>query len=357
MDRHSRYSFRDKGSFTYATGIGNEEIIVQMVKVNGSSNSTKSAVNLNWSGRRHLIDTHDLTLDEVEYLLSIARHYREGGPEALPLPKEFHGLGMANVFYENSTRTRSSFEFAGKVLRLNVVNVDSKVSSVNKGESIEDTGRNLAAMGFKIIIQRHSAAGACDLLVQAIGNKACIINAGEGASSHPSQALLDAMTMLECRNTLQGAKIAIVGDISHSRVARSNLWLLKLLGAEVHFAGPPTLMPSYLRDLGAHVHLRPEEAIKDADFIMVLRLQLERQQSGLVPSIDEYQRVFRIDHKRLALGKPNIKVLHPQPMNRDIEITYGLADDAKFSLMDKQVSNGFAMRMAILHTLLTKASS
>ncbi len=326
-----------------------------MVKVNGSSKSAKPVPALGWSGRRHIVDTRDMTLAEIKYLLTAAQKYKEGGPEALPLPKELQGQGMANVFYENSTRTRSSFEFAGKVLRLNVVNVDSKVSSANKGESIEDTGRNLAAMGFKIIVQRHSAAGACDLLVQAIGDKSCIINAGEGASSHPSQALLDAMTMLECRENLRGAKVAIVGDISHSRVARSNLWLLQTLGAEVHFAGPPTLMPSYLLNLGAHVHMRPEDAIRNADFVMVLRLQMERQQSGLIPSIDEYQRVFRIDHDRLALGKADVKVLHPQPMNRDIEITYSLADDKRFSLMDQQVSNGFAMRMAILHTLLTQS--
>jgi len=316
----------------------------------------KSADNLVWSGRRHILDTRDLTLDEVEYLFSVARKYRDGGPEAMPLPAEFVGKGVANVFYESSTRTRSSFEFAGKVLRLNVVNVDSKVSSVNKGESIEDTGRNLAAMGFKIIIQRHSAAGACDLLVHAIGDKACIINAGEGASSHPTQALLDAMTMLDCRDNLRGAKVAIIGDITHSRVARSNLWLLQLMGAEVHFAGPPTLMPSYLCNLGAHVHMRPEDAIKDADFVMALRLQLERQQSGLIPSIEEYHRVFRINHDRLMLAKPGVKVLHPQPMNRDIEITYSLADDKKFSLMDNQVSNGFALRMAILYTLLTQTN-
>lgn len=325
-----------------------------MMKVNGSGKSTKSESRLTWSGRRHIIDTQDITVDEMEFLFSLARKFRDGGPQAMPLPAEYHGLGVANVFYESSTRTRSSFEFAGKVLRLNVVNVDSKVSSVNKGESIEDTGRNLAAMGFKIIIQRHSAAGACNLLVKAVGDQACVVNAGEGASSHPTQALLDIMTMLECRDSLKGAKIAIVGDITHSRVARSNLWLLQMLGAEVHFAGPPTLMPSFLRQLGAHVHMYPEDAMKDADFVMALRLQLERQQSGLIPSIDEYQRVFRIDHERLKVGKPNIKVLHPQPMNRDIEITYKLADDKNYSLMDKQVSNGFALRMAVLHTLLTQ---
>lgn len=324
------------------------------MKVMASPAAKKSADNLVWSGRRHIIDTRDWTLEDLNYLFSLARKYREEGPEAVPLPPQCLGKGVANVFYENSTRTRSSFEFAGKVLRLNVVNVDSKISSVNKGESIEDTGRNLAAMGFKIIVQRHSAAGACDLLVRAIGDKACIVNAGEGASSHPTQALLDAMTMLDCRENLQGAKVAIIGDITNSRVARSNLWLLQFLGAEVHFAGPPTLMPSFLPKLGAHVHLRPEEAIKDADFVMALRLQLERQQSGMIPSIEEYQRVFRIDHHRLTLAKPGVKVLHPQPMNRDIEITYDLADDHAISLMDKQVSNGFSLRMAILHTLLTQ---
>jgi aspartate carbamoyltransferase catalytic subunit len=166
--------------------------------------------------------------------------------------------------------------------------------------------------------------------------------------------MLDIMTMLTYRKDLKGAKVAIIGDINHSRVARSNLWLLKMLGAEVHFAGPPTLMPSFLPSLGAHVHMRPEEAIRDADFVMVLRLQLERQQSGLIPSIEEYQRVFRINHERLKLAKPEVKVLHPQPMNRDIEITYNLADDPQYSLMDEQVSNGFALRMAILHTLLTQ---
>jgi len=324
------------------------------MKAAANLSEDKSTSKLPWSGRRHIIDTKDVTWSELEFLFAIAQRYKKAGPEALPLPQQFVGKGVANVFYESSTRTRSSFEFAGKVLRLNVVNIDSKVSSVNKGESVEDTGRNLAAMGFKIIIQRHSAAGACDLLVNAIGDKTCIINAGEGASAHPTQAMLDIMTMLTYRKDLKGAKVAIIGDINHSRVARSNLWLLKMLGAEVHFAGPPTLMPSFLPSLGAHVHMRPEEAIRDADFVMVLRLQLERQQSGLIPSIEEYQRVFRINHERLKLAKPEVKVLHPQPMNRDIEITYNLADDPQYSLMDEQVSNGFALRMAILHTLLTQ---
>jgi aspartate carbamoyltransferase catalytic subunit len=320
-----------------------------------ANSQIKKSDKLTWSGRRHLLDTRDLALAEVEYLFALAHKYKNGGPEAVPLAEKFLGKGMANVFYENSTRTRSSFEFAGKMLHLNVVNLDAKASSVNKGESVEDTGRSLAAMGFDIIVQRHSAAGACEQLVKVIGDKIHIINAGEGASAHPTQALLDALTMLEFRENLHGAKVAIIGDIAHSRVARSNLWLLQLLGAEVHFAGPPTLMPSYLRDLGAHVHLRPEQAIKNADFVMVLRLQLERMQNGLIPSIEEYQSVFRIDHNRLAIAKPNVKVMHPGPMNRDIEIAYNLADDPAFSLVEKQVSNGFFLRMAVLHTLLSQS--
>ncbi len=325
------------------------------MKTTAHSQSKKSTDKLAWSGRRHILDTRDLTIEEVEFLFALARKYKEGGPEAVPLPPEFQGQGMANVFYENSTRTRSSFEFAGKMLGLNVVNLDAKASSVNKGESIEDTGRSLAAMGFQIIVQRHASAGCCQQLVKVIGDKIHIVNAGEGASAHPTQALLDAMTMLEFRKNLEGAKVAIIGDITHSRVAHSNLWLLQLLGAQVHFAGPPTLMPSYLRELGAHVHLRPEQAIKDADFVMAIRLQLERQQSGLIPSIEEYQSVFRVDHNRLALAKPNVKVMAPGPINRDIEITFELADDPAFSLIEKQVANGFFIRMAVLHTLLTQS--
>lgn len=323
------------------------------MKATASTELKQSADSLVWSGRRHLLDTKDLTLDEVAYLLGLARKYGAGGAKAVPLPVELRGSAVANVFYENSTRTRSSFEIAGKMLGLNVVNVDAKSSSVNKGESIEDTGRTLAAMGFNIIIQRHAAAGAAHLLADAIGDKVHVVNAGDGANAHPTQALLDALTMLEFRKDLREAKVAIIGDVLYSRVARSNMWLLKLLGAEICVAGPPTLMPSYLDHFDVKVHKRLDQALKDADFVMVLRLQLERQQSGLIPSIEEYKQVFRIDHARLAAAKPHVKVLHPGPMNRDIEISNALADDQAFSLVERQVANGFFMRMAVLYTLFT----
>jgi aspartate carbamoyltransferase catalytic subunit len=320
------------------------------MNVTESSTPAKSSDELHWSGRRHLLDTKDLTLDEVQHLLTLAGKYAEGGVAAMPLPAVHRGRAMANVFYENSTRTRSSFEIAGKMLGLNVVNLDVGSSSVAKGESIEDTGRSLVAMGFDVIVQRHSSSGTAHQLAELIGDKVRIVNAGDGANAHPTQALLDAMTMLQIKKSLQGVKVAIIGDIAHSRVARSNLWLLKQLGASVHFCGPPTLLPSYLNQFGT-VHARVEEALAGADFVMVLRLQLERQQSGLIPSIYEYAQVFRVDHTRIQLAKPGAKVMHPGPMNRDIEITNALADDPAFSLVERQVANGFFMRMAVLYTL------
>ncbi|CAM6031745.1 unnamed protein product [Sphagnum compactum] len=236
------------------------------------------------------------------------------------------------------------------MLGLNVVNLDVGSSSVAKGESIEDTGRSLVAMGFDVIVQRHSSSGTAHQLAGLIGDKVRVINAGDGANAHPTQALLDAMTMLQIKKSLKGVKVAIIGDIAHSRVARSNLWLLKLLGAEVHFCGPPTLMPSFLDQFGV-VDANLEDAIDSADFIMVLRLQLERQQSGLIPSLYEYAQVFRIDHERVKLAKPGVKIMHPGPMNRDIEITDKLADDPEYSLVERQVANGYFIRMALLYTL------
>jgi aspartate carbamoyltransferase catalytic subunit len=303
-----------------------------------------------WSGRRHLIDTKDLTVDEAHHLIDLAGRYAQGGAAAVPLPAVHRGRAMANVFYENSTRTRSSFEIAGKMLGLNVVNLDVSSSSVAKGESFEDTGRSLVAMGFEVIVQRHSSSGTAHQLVGMIGDKVRIVNAGDGANEHPTQALLDAMTMLQFKKSLEGVKVAIIGDVTHSRVARSNLWLLKRLGADVHFCGPNTLMPSYLNKF-ANVHLRIEDAIKDADFVMVLRINHERQQSGLIPSIYEYSQIFRVDHARIALAKPDVKVMHPGPMNRDVEITNALANDPQYSVVERQVANGYFIRMAVLYTL------
>lgn len=326
---------------------------VSAMKVTSNAKSMNSSSNLVWSGRRHLLDTKDLTLQEVEYLFDLARKFDAGGPKAVPLPAVVLGRTVANVFYENSTRTRSSFEIAGKTMGLNVINLDVATSSVKKGETIEDTGRTLKAMRVDIVVQRHSSSGTAHQMAQLFGDTMHIINAGDGANAHPTQALLDALTMQEIRGNLRGAKVAIIGDVAHSRVARSNLWLLKLLGAEVHFAGPPTLMPKHMATLGCYVHKRVEDAVKDSDFVMVLRLQLERQQSGLIPSLDEYAFFYRIDHARIALAKPGVKVMHPGPMNRDIEITDSLADDPAFSLVERQVANGLAIRLACFYALYT----
>jgi aspartate carbamoyltransferase catalytic subunit len=327
------------------------------MKATTKDSSKDSSNNLVWSGRRHLLDTKDLTLNEVEYLFDLARKFDAGGAKAVPLPAVILGRTVANVFYENSTRTRSSFEIAGKTMGLNVINLDVGTSSVKKGETIEDTGRALKAMRVDIVVQRHASSGTAHQMAQLFGDTMHIINAGDGANAHPTQALLDALTMQEIRGDLRGAKVAIIGDVTHSRVARSNLWLLKLLGAEVHFAGPPTLMPKDMEALGSKVHKRVEDALRDADFVIVLRLQLERQQSGLIPSIDEYAQFYRVDHKRLSLAKPGVKVMHPGPMNRDIEITDSLADDPQFSLVERQVANGLAIRLACFYALYTTHKS
>ncbi len=259
---------------------------------------------------------------------------------------------IANLFYENSTRTRSSFELAAKRLGAMVINVDIASSSVAKGETIIDTGRTLTAMAVDALVQRHHCSGSALQVAREFGDQVHVINAGDGWNSHPTQALLDYFTMCEIRGNVRGAKIAIIGDITHSRVARSNIWLLKNMGADIHVAGPPTLLPPELGKLDVTLHTRLESAIENADFIMVLRLQLERQQQGLIPSIGEYKRLYRLDHDRLKLAAGNCKVFHPGPMNRDIEIAHALADDMERSLVLAQVANGVAVRMAVLYLLL-----
>lgn len=321
------------------------------------SNMAKELANLDgtgvrlWQKRRHLLDSDNMTPDELSALLKasvICKKMMLEGPQPL-----LHNKTVANLFYENSTRTRSSFELAAKRLGAMVINVDIASSSVAKGETISDTGRTLTAMAVDVLVQRHNASGAALQIAREIGHEVQIINAGDGWHAHPTQALLDYFTMWETRGALSGAKVAIIGDITHSRVARSNIHLLKSLNAEVHVAGPPTLLPPELGKLGVTIHSRLEPAIENADFVMVLRLQLERQQQGLIPSIGEYRRLYRLDHARLKLAAPEARVFHPGPMNRDIEISHALADDPEKSLVRRQVSNGVAVRMAVLHLLLS----
>jgi aspartate carbamoyltransferase catalytic subunit len=325
-----------------------------------------------WHKRRHLIDTKSLGLDEISMALALAAYFKNEDAHHKAPQKVLADKTIANVFWENSTRTRSSFELAANKLGATVLNLDVRTSSVAKGESLEDTALNLHAMGVNAIIMRHPQSGAADDLARAAGDKVNVVNAGDGWHSHPSQGLLDLFTVLESlhilpsigaggrltgslsQDTLKGKKIAIVGDIAHSRVARSNLSLLKKLSADVHFAGPPSLLPSTFSDpaLGAVVHHRLEPAIKDADFIISLRLQLERQEQGLIASLEEYKQFFRLDHNRIRLASSNVKIMHPGPINRGLEITGSLADDAKHSLVLKQVENGVLTRMSILALLL-----
>jgi len=310
-----------------------------------------------WRRRRHLLDTKDITPDELSAVLEAATICKAmvdcgEGPQNVLGTKT-----VANLFYENSTRTRSSFELAAKRLGATVINVDIASSSVAKGETIIDTGRTLTAMAVDALVQRHHASGSALLVAREFGEEVHVINAGDGWNSHPTQALLDYFTMWELRGHVKGLKIAIIGDITHSRVARSNIWLLKRMGADIHVAGPPTLLPPELGKLGVTIHTRLEPAIENADFIMVLRLQLERQQQGLIPSIGEYKRLYRLDHPRLKLANADCKVFHPGPMNRDIEIAHSLADDMERSLVRAQVANGVAVRMAVLFLLLANRES
>lgn len=305
-----------------------------------------------WKARRHLLDTKDLSVEEVEALIAVAKickkiHSRGRAPLTVLSNKV-----VANLFYENSTRTRSSFELAARKLGASVLNLDIRMSSVAKGETIEDTARTLVSMGVDAVVQRHSSSGSAHKLAEFLSDEVHVLNAGDGWNAHPTQALLDLFSMQETGKTINGKKVAIVGDITHSRVARSNIWLLQKLGADIHVCGPPTLVPVELDSFGVTVHDQLEPAIKDADFVIALRLQLERQDEGLIPSIGEYKRLYRLDHERIKRCKAGVRVLHPGPVNRGIEITDDLVDDTKVSLVNLQVANGIAVRMAVLYLLM-----
>lgn len=258
------------------------------------------------------------------------------------------GRTVVNLFFEPSTRTRSSFEIAEKRLSADTLNFASSTSSVAKGETLLDTARNLQSMAPDIIVIRHSASGAPQLLARVC--KAAIVNAGDGMHEHPTQAFLDAVTILEKRNRLEGLRIAIIGDIRHSRVARSDTLLFSRLGAQVWVCGPPTLIPAGFEQLGGRPTYNINEAIEGADVVMVLRVQQERQEEAFFPSIKEYFELYGLTATRLQRAKPNVLVMHPGPMNRGVEIDSEVAD-GPFSVILEQVTNGVAVRMAVLHLL------
>ena len=259
------------------------------------------------------------------------------------------GRTLINLFYEDSTRTRTSFELAGKRLGADVINMSVSTSSVNKGETLLDTAATLNAMRCDLLVVRHDQSGAPNLLAQKVTS--AVINAGDGTHEHPTQALLDALTLRRRRGRLEGLVVAICGDVLHSRVARSNIHLLSAMGARLRIVGPPTLIPPEAAALGVEVHHSMATGLDGADVVMMLRLQRERMTGGLVPSAREYFRFFGLDHERLAWAKPDVLVMHPGPMNRGVEIDSAVADDPAHSVIGEQVEMGVAVRMAVLDTL------
>jgi len=299
-----------------------------------------------------LIDTGDLSREEVACIMETAQLAkwiiaRNKSPLDLLRNKV-----IATMFYENSTRTKTSFTLAAQSLGAQVLNLDISASSVAKGETIYDTASTLIAMGVDALIQRHSSSGAAHQLLSVVPTYVSIVNAGDGWNAHPTQALLDLFTMQEICEKVEGRKITIVGDVKHSRVARSNIRLLTSLGADVHVCAPPPLMPEGIESMGVKTHFELAPALENADFVIALRMQTERQQDGLITSLDDYRRLWRLDHARLKLAKPTVRVLHPGPMNRGIELTSELADDPSISVVQQQVTNGVPVRMAVLLLLL-----
>jgi aspartate carbamoyltransferase catalytic subunit len=297
---------------------------------------------------KDLLGIAGLTAAEITLILDTADAMLEIGSRSIKKVPALRGKTVINLFYEPSTRTRTSFEVAEKRLSADTLSLAVAQSSVVKGETLIDTALNLEAMSPDIIVMRHASSGACHLLSRVC--KAGIVNAGDGTHEHPTQALLDAFTMRRHKSRLAGLKVAILGDLLHSRVFRSNALLLTTMGAEVWACGPPTLTPPGLDRLGVHATTRLDEAVGDADVVMMLRIQLERMEGGFFPSLREYFNVFGMTRERAALAKPDAIIMHPGPMNRGVEIASDVADGPA-SVILEQVANGVAVRMAVLYLL------
>lgn len=299
--------------------------------------------------RKDILTIEDLARDEIELILSTAQSFKEVSEREIKKVPTLRGRTIINLFYEASTRTKTSFEIAAKRMSADAINISASSSSVVKGETLKDTAKNLEAMNPDCIVLRHPSSGAPQLLAGFV--KCSVINAGDGSHEHPSQALLDLLTVKEKLGRIDGLKIVIIGDISHSRVARSNIYGFTKLGAEVNVVAPPTMMPSGIASMGCNVKNRIEDAITDADVIMMLRIQLERHKVPLFPTVREYSRLFGLDRKKLEKAKKDIVILHPGPINRGVEIASDVAD-APYSLILDQVKNGVAVRMALFYLLL-----
>jgi aspartate carbamoyltransferase catalytic subunit len=302
---------------------------------------------MSWK-RKDLLGMQDLDAAEIIGVLDTASSMKEIAAREIKKVPTLRGKTVVNLFYESSTRTRTSFEIAGKWLSADVINFSASGSSADKGESLLDTARNIEAMSPDVVVVRHKAAGAPALLARHL--RCGVVNAGDGAHEHPTQALLDLMTIREKKGHLEGLNVTIVGDITHSRVARSDIYGMRRMGITVTVAGPPTLIPAQCQELGVKVSHRLEEAIAHADVIMMLRLQHERMQGGFIPSLREYSRVWGLTLAKLERCRPDVLIMHPGPVNRGVELAPEVADSAYSVILD-QVSNGVAVRMAVLYLL------
>ncbi len=296
--------------------------------------------------RKDLLGLRELTAEEIRTILQTAESFREISLRPIKKVPALRGKTIVNLFFEPSTRTRTSFELAAKRLSADIVNIAASSSSLSKGETILDMVHNLEALKIDTLVVRHAAAGVPHLIARHAA--ASVINAGDGAHEHPTQALLDLFTIQDKKGRIEGLNVSIIGDIAHSRVARSNIWGLTKLGAKVTVCGPPTLMPPAIEALGARAVMRIEDAVQGADVLMLLRIQHERQEATLVPSLREYRLRYGVDRERLARAKPDLLIMHPGPVNRGVELDSAVAD-GPYSVILDQVTNGLAVRMAVLY--------
>lgn len=301
---------------------------------------------------KSIIDIEDLSIEEINSILDLAETYSKQNRQRNVPYNKLQGLGLINVFFENSTRTLMSFELAGKKLGMHTVNMSVSNSSLQKGETLRDTIKTLESMLADVIVIRHSQNGVIKMIDDMVD--CCVINAGNGTNSHPTQALLDALSIRNKLGTLKGIKVAICGDIRHSRVARSNIKLIKMLGGDVNIIAPKELIPSGIDNWEVSVFNDMDEGIKNCDVIMMLRLQMERMQETKISDKQAYHKLYGLNHERLENAKKDVLVMHPGPINRGVEISAELADDAERTLINYQVEMGVAVRMACLDLLTTK---
>ena len=301
--------------------------------------------------RKDLLGIEDLSKEEILFILETTKSFREILERPIKKVPTLRGRTVVNLFFEVSTRTRMSFELAEKRLNADVLNFSATNSSLAKGETLLDTVKNILAMKVDCFVLRHPVPGTPHLLARELPIP--IINAGDGAHEHPTQALSDIYTIQERKKRIEGLKVAIIGDITHSRVARSNIWGLSKLGAEVRVCGPPTLIPPLIEEMGVEVFYLPEDALREVDIVMMLRIQKERQNEGFLPSISEYIEFFSLTEDRLSLAREDVLVMHPGPVNRGVELPARIADGKRSVILD-QVVNGVAVRMAVLYLLLAK---